>query len=359
MAIVCPTCGMHNREGASFCGGCGARLSAQPSVPPSTAPQAAPQAGAVTHQPTPPTGAAAPPQANAAAHQPTPSPGVAPPLQAPPYQGSAVGPQAPFQPAPPVAGSQIPQVAPRQNPAAMPLGQAPASMAAVGQAAKMAAQRSWAMSKQGMGLLGRLVTGGGRAAYTELFRPVAVVEGYVGGQPLSARVPAPLEGAAFLFAAAMLLGWLVLLLDDMIAAIVLLGAWIGLLALNRLGARRPYFSRLTLTRLRSLLGDKRRGQVERIRFTVNNHATGQPVDVVIVGAKQGPQPTQGYWVRVWGIPEMGRNEVRAWQVEVVEHSGRRVGYLLADRLIPLTVALFLPLSLITVVTLGVILFGGG
>ena len=143
--------------------------------------------------------------------------------------------------------------------------------------------------------------------------------------------------------AAVVFGWLLLVWNEPVGvAGILLVAWIGLLALSWLGVRRPYFSRLTWIRLRSLLGDKSKGQVPLLRMTVNNHHTGQPIGVVLIDPQAGAQPAPGHWVRVWGIPETDRNEVRAWQVEVVESSGRSLGFVKAGRLFPLTVALFLP-----------------
>lgn len=329
MANICPKCGTSNRDGAGFCGGCGAQLGGQSAARPSAQPAA---------QPAPSPG---PPPA-------APSPG--PVSSTPSYSPPA------YQTPPPMPAAAAPQATPP------PQHRTPAAMTVVGQAAKTAAQKSWEASKQGMGALSRLVTGGGRAAYTELFKPIAIVEGYVTDRGAPAVVPAPLEGAAFVFVAILIFGWLLLLINEaIIVASILLVAWIGLLALSRLGVRRPYFSRLTLTRLRSLIGDKSKGQVSLVRMTVNNYSTGQPVDVVIIGPQTGPQPTQGHWVRVWGIPEVDRNQVRAWQVEVVEQSGRSLGFLRADRLIPLTVALFWPLTLFTLAILTkmvLISFGG-
>jgi hypothetical protein len=241
-----------------------------------------------------------------------------------------------------------------------PQAHLPQGVAAAGQAAKAAAQKSWEAGRQGMGFLGRLVTGGGRAAYTEFFRPVAVAEGYIITQPATASVTAPLEAGAFLFVAALLLGWLVFLLpENWMRALVLLVGWIGLLAISRAGARWLSFSRLTLTRLLSLLGNKAKGQVWQVRFTVNNQATNQPVDVVIVGPREGIPPAHGQWARVWGTADASRNEIRTWKVQMIQQNGQPFEPYIADRLIPLTVAFFVPLVLVTLAVLLTILLAGG
>jgi len=327
MAVVCPICGISNRDGATFCGSCGTKLSPPSISPAAPGPRQPPSVPPVA---SPPPAAAPPPPAYSQSQWPA--------SQVP------AGPQS-YSPQP--VAPQAPAGYPQGSGVAIPTPPAPAAAIAT-QTAKAAAAKSWEVTKQGMNLVTRLVTGGGRAAYTELFKPVPVIKGYVVSPPATASVPSPLEPAAFLFVAVLLLGWFILALPKgWIGALVLLVAWIGLLALNRLGVRRPFFSRLTLMRLRSLLGDKAKGQAQQVRFTVNNYDTNQPVDVVVVGARQGWPPNRGYWVQVWGFPDNSRNEVRGWQVEVVDSGGQRVGVYAAHRLMPLTVALFLPLTLVT------------
>lgn len=308
MTKPCPSCGQPARDDAVFCGTCGVRLSTprQPAPPPQPMPVSCDVQQAAAPGPTY-----------------IPSPPPAPVVSVPPPQLGAAA-QAP----------------------------SPPRAAAAGQAARAAAQKSWEIGKQGMSWIGRLVTGGGRAAYSEIFRRVPVVEGFVITQPQVSPVTAPLEPAAFLFVVASFLIACVLLANQaLFKAVMLLGLWVGLLAINRLGVRRPCFSRLTGVRLKSLFARKARRSIQQVRFTVNNQATNQPVDIVMAGARQGLPPAYGQWVRVCGIVDPSRNEVRAWCVEAWQQNRQPLPPYVADRLMPLSVALFVPLILVTIIGL--------
>lgn len=227
------------------------------------------------------------------------------------------------------------------------LAQAGAALAPV---AKQAAAKGWASSKRGMSLLARVFTIGGRAAYSELFRPLPVGGGQVVAAPVETAVPAPLEPAAFIFVLSLLAGWLVFALPVMVRAIVIVGFPILLLFLNWLGVRRPYFTALTFVSLFHRLRNRWRPfHVPLYKFPLADRTVGNQVEVVMIGPLQGTPPTPGAVVEVWGIRHPGRNELRAWRVEGVDPTGQSVSVLTTPRLIPLTVALFLPSVLLIIV----------
>jgi hypothetical protein len=220
--------------------------------------------------------------------------------------------------------------------------------AAVAPVAKEAAAKGWAGSVRGMSFLARVATIGGRAAYSELFGPLPVAGGQVVSVPVEAAVPAAVEPAAILFVLALLMGWLVLGLPA--TGWILLASIAALLTFSWLGVRRPYFTRLTFeglwTRLRS---GGRPAQTPIYRFQVAVRGTGQPVEVVMVGPRQGAAVAQAATVELWGVLHPDRNELRAWRAETVDAMGRTLSVTTAPRLIPLTVALFLPALLLLLV----------
>jgi hypothetical protein len=224
--------------------------------------------------------------------------------------------------------------------------------AAIAPVAKEAAIKGWAGSKRGMSFFARMVTVGGRAAYSEVFGPLPVAHGQVTTPPTTSTVPAVVEPAAILFAISLLAGWLVFTLTGLGRAVAIAVIFVVLLALSWLGIRRPYFTRMTFSGLVERL--RRRGQVPQepiYRFHIAEGTGGQPLDVVMIGERTGRVISQGALVELWGIREPGRNELRTWKVETVDVSGQSVGTLTAPRLIPLTVALFLPAVLILIVWL--------
>ena len=58
--------------------------------------------------------------------------------------------------------------------------------------------------------------------------------------------------------------------------------------------------------------------------------------------------TAGAIVELWGIRHAGRNELRAWRVASSDAAGQPIGVLVAPRLLPLLVALFLPAFLLLI-----------
>ena len=224
--------------------------------------------------------------------------------------------------------------------------------AAIAPVAKEAAVKGWAGSKRGMSFFARVVTVGGRAAYSEIFSPIPAAHGQVTTPPTASTVSAPVEPAAILFAISLLADWLVFTLQGLSRAITIAVIFVILLALSWLGIRRPYFTRMTFSGLVTRL--RRRGQAPEVpiyRFRITEGTSSQPLDVVMIGERKGRAISQGALVELWGIREPGRNELRAWKVETVDASGQPIGMLTAPRLIPLTVALFLPAILILLVSL--------
>ncbi len=271
--VICRQCGKPNRATARFCAHCGARLAA--AVPPFAPPA-------------------------------TPGPGVA-------------------ERAREVAG----QVAQAAGPVVRQAAQAAAPVA------REAAQRSWHASRQGMGWLARLVTAGGRAAYTEIVSPQPAIAGQVISPPMEDWVPIPVEAGAIVFVACLLLGWLVFLLPQWWQeALFILALILVLLALNFAGLRRPAFTRLTWSRLL-----RRAKQVPRLRVQVREHTTGQAIYLTVVGPRSGAQVFQGADLLVYGTRYSRGNEVRAWKLDMAGPAGPAV--IVAPRLVPLSAALLL------------------
>lgn len=243
----------------------------------------------------------------------------------------------------PTVGSGIP---PALGPA---LAQAGAALAPV---AKQAASKGWIGSKRGMSFLARVFTGGGRAAYSEVFGPLPAAGGQMVSAPGESPVPAPIEPAALIFVLALLAGWLIFALPPLPRAVAIIGFPILLLILSWLGLRRPYFTALTFTGLIGRLRNRGRSpQVPLYRFQVADRASGKQLDVVMVGPRHGSPPPGGAIVELWGIHHPSRNELRAWRVAASDAAGQPVGVLTAPRLMPLGVALFLPAFLLLLVWL--------
>ena len=258
---------------------------------------------------------------------------------------------------PPAASVSAAEVAEKAKEMAAKVGAAvgPAAAkagAAVAPVAKGAVVKGWAGSKRGMSFFARVVTVGGRAAYSEIFSPLPVAHGQISTPPAASTVLAPVEPAAILFVVSLLAGWLIFILPELSRAISIAVIFVVLLVLSWLGMRRPYFTRMTFSGLAARL--RRRGQAPTVpiyKFRISEGATGQPLDVIMVGERKGRAISQGALVELWGIRDPGRNELRTWRVETVDVSGQLVGTLTAPRLIPLTVALFLPALLILIVWL--------
>jgi hypothetical protein len=224
--------------------------------------------------------------------------------------------------------------------------------AAIAPVAKQAAAKGWAGSKRGVGFLARVFTIGGRAAYSEVFGSLPTASGQVAAPPNEAAVAEPIEPAALVFVLALLGGWLAFTLPPRGTAIVIIAAPLVLLVLSWLGFRRPYFTKMTFTGLAGRMRNRGRARpVPIYKFQVYEQTTGQPLDVVMVGPRQGSALAPGANVHLWGIRHPGRNELRTWRVEAVDSTGKPLGLLTAPRLIPLTVALFLPSILLLLVWL--------
>ena len=256
----------------------------------------------------------------------------------------------------PVAAQAAPQQSYSSPPAYAPpsasgQGQGPALIQQAGQTARQAAAAAapvaraaggaaWRASRKGMGWFARLITLGGRAAYTEVFSPPAVAEGQVNSQPTFAYTPAPLESAAFVFVLSFALLPLIFLIKDWrIELAVFAGGALLLLALNFAGLRWPAFSRITFGHLfRRYPG----GNVPEARFQVHDAQKGV-LNLRIVGARrENVQIAFDHLVRVYGMPEPGRNEIRVWKAEVYAANGQPLGIVTAPRLLPLFATLFAP-----------------
>jgi len=224
--------------------------------------------------------------------------------------------------------------------------------AAVAPVAKEAVVKGWAGSKRGMSFFARVVTVGGRAAYSEVFSPFPIARGQVATPPAESTVPVPVEPAAILFVISLLAGWLIFALPGLSRGISIAVIFAALLVLSWMGVRRPYFTRMTFSGLLARL--RRRGQAPRVpiyKFRISEGISGRPLDVVMVGERKGGTISQGALVELWGIRDPVRNELRAWKIEAVDASGQPVARLIAPKLIPLTVALFLPALLLLLVWL--------
>jgi hypothetical protein len=225
-------------------------------------------------------------------------------------------------------------------------GQAAAAAAPIARAAGGAA---WQASKKGMSWFAKLVTLGGRAAYTEVFNPPSIVEGQVVGLSPQANTPAPIEPSAFVFALSFLIWPLVFLVKDWPTQLAILaGVTVLLLALNFAGLRWPAFTRLTFGRL---FGRYPQGAVPEMRFQVNDGQKGIVNVRVVGGRRETVLLAVSHLVRVYGMPEPGRNEVRAWKIEVYAASGQPLGITTAPRTLPLFAMLFTPTVLLFVVWL--------
>jgi len=250
------------------------------------------------------------------------------------------------------AGAVIGPAAAKAGAAVVPAAKEAA--AAVAPVAKEAAVKGWAGSKRGMSLFARVMTVGGRATYSEVFSPLPATRGQVTISPTASTAPAPVEPAAVaFFIISLLAAWLVFTLPGLSRIVTIAGIFILLLALSWLGVRQPYFTRITFDGLLSRL--RRRGPVPQVpvyKFRITEGMTGQPLGVVMIGERKGGDILQGALVELWGIRAPKQNELRAWKVQVVDASGQPLGTVTAPRLIPLSVALFLPAILILLVWLG-------
>lgn len=210
-----------------------------------------------------------------------------------------------------------------------------------------AAAKSWQTTRREMGRLARILTLGGRAAYTELASPQPALEGFVVEAPRPAWAPSVREPAAYLFLAALLAAWLLLLLSPLASLLVWLGLLVVFLVLAWYGARRPYFSRLSFRGLWLRVRGRPRS-IAQLTFRVQPHspAGSSPVTVTVLGYDPQGALAANTFVQVYGIFSADGATLRAWKVLTIDSSSRLAGALAAPRLMPLAVALFLPLMVV-------------
>ena len=283
MTTPCTICGHYNRSTAKFCGKCGATIVAY--TPPATT--------------------------------------------SPPGTGPGVGDKAKD------VANRVGAVA---GPAMVKAG------AAVAPVARGVAEKGWQGSKKGMGVAARIVTGGGRAAYSEAFNPHPYVTGRVSTVTPTTLIPFPLEWAFILFVLSLGAIWFLFALSDVATGVTMGAIFLLLLLLSWFGIRRPFFTRLTFDGLLARIRPKRPQQVPQHRFQIIDDSTHQPLEVVMVGHHQGTLVSPGDSVALWGIRDASRNELRAWKVQSTHPTGQQAHAIVVPRLFPLTVALFLPIG---------------
>jgi len=291
--IQCPKCKTPNRSTARFCGKCGATLAgALPPTVPAVQPAALQSAAPVMPQ-------------------------YAPQFPAP-FDAAQGKPQ---QLAPPVPVAQT--VMPRVS-------------AAIGKGCGAAFHS-----------IARLFTRGGRAAYADLIAPEVVASGLVVSQPSVQNVSSPIEGGCFVWAGAWLLGALLLLVKDWWGIVIFIVLYLLLFALSWVGLRRPFFSRLTASTLANLFTGSGRGKQNQLEFALNTQNQGQVI-VTMVGSVGGltaqTMPQQQHAVQLWGI-RTGAKTIRAWKLGFLGLDYKPANVELSTaRLIPLTAALFIPVT---------------
>ena len=209
---------------------------------------------------------------------------------------------------------------------------------AVAPVAQQAAVAGWRGGKRGAGFLARVLTLGGRAAYTEITNPSPIAAGQITG-PLTPRVLAtPLEGAAVIFAVFVLFGWLVIFLPEVRQiALAIGGSVMALFALNFAGVRRPFFTTMTFDRF--FRGSR---QVKAVDFHLHDRQSNQSLRVEMRGTEGAIPLVSGMFVQVYGVRDKAQGVIRAWRVDAVDQNWQTYTTFLAPRLIPLTVGLFLP-----------------
>ena len=209
--------------------------------------------------------------------------------------------------------------------------------AAAAPVVQQAAATGWSQSKRGAGWLRRVLTLGGRAAYTELFSPEPATAGWVINPPQLRTVPVAIEMSFFLFIVFLLFGWLVVFLPGPWPAVTLVGWLLLLLILNFAGVKRPYF---TTTSLYQLWG--RPSQVQAAEFYMQEEGSNRQLRVELIDLTQLPPLQSGMYLQVYGVVNGGQAAVRAWWVNATSQDAQTQQVVQAARLVPLSVALFLP-----------------
>lgn len=169
----------------------------------------------------------------------------------------------------------------------------------------------------------------------------------IAGPPAAAPFPFDL-GFRLLFALSFLIWPLVFLAKGWAWQLsIFLGVTMLLLALNFAGLRWPAFSKLTFGRL---LGRYPDISVRELRLQVCD-AQNRAVNVRVVGPRENVLVAVSNLVRVYGMTEPGRNEVRAWKLDLYAANGQPLGITTAARTLPLFAMLFAPTALWFVVWL--------
>jgi hypothetical protein len=205
---------------------------------------------------------------------------------------------------------------------------------------QQAAVSSWQQSKRGAGWLRRVLTGGGRAAYSEVTTPFPVSEGWIRALVPPRQIVPPLEIAAFIFTLILLLSWLIVLLPGWWAGVVLATSFFSLFVLSFAGVKRPFFTKMTFQRLLGQLS-----QINVLEFHVQEAQTNRQLRVEMWGVQSPPSLPSGAYVQLYGIENKGQAVVRVWWCNVLDQNGHTQMTVSAPRLLPLTLALFLPLFL--------------
>jgi hypothetical protein len=174
-----------------------------------------------------------------------------------------------------------------------------------------------------------------------------VASGLVVSQPSVQNVSSPIEGGCFVWVGAWLLGALLLLVKDWWGIVIFIVLYLLLFGLSWVGLRRPFFSRLTVNTLVNLLTGRERGKQSQLEFALNTQNQGQVI-VTLVGPIGGltaqTMPQQQHAVQLWGI-HTGAKTIRAWKLGFLGLDYKPASVELSTaRLIPLTAALFIPVT---------------
>jgi hypothetical protein len=211
---------------------------------------------------------------------------------------------------------------------------------------QQAAAAGWSQSKRGASWLRRVLTLGGRAAYTELFSPEPATAGWMINLPQLRTVQTPIEGAFFVFVVFVLFGWLIIFLPGIWPGAALAVWLLGLLSVNFAGMKRPFFTTLTLQRL---LG--RRPHTQIAEFYIQETGGNQRLRVEMLGVNRVQELQTGLYLQVYGIVNKGQASARVWWINAMSQDGQFQTTVQTPRLVPLSVALFFPLLLATLAAL--------
>jgi hypothetical protein len=212
--------------------------------------------------------------------------------------------------------------------------------------ARQAAAASWAQGRRSASWLRRVLTLGGRTAYSELFNPEPVLSGWIVSPVQTRTVQTPIAISFLVFVLFVALSWLIIFLPGAWPNVALIVWLLVLLILNFAGAKRPFFTMMTLQRL---LG--RQPQTQVAEFYLQELNGNRRFRVDMMGAEHPILFPTGTFVQVYGIEESGQTAIHAWWLTAISQDGQTQTPIRAPRLIPLSAALFLPLLLTTLIWL--------